>query len=122
MLYVHNEPDTVRYTQDEIRDIHEKVNTLLLDIKKAGFNLWVKDHHKRPGGIDLSVADYVVECPVELLDTDKFAQVLSVRSKCLEHISGTCYNALTQQAATKPNKGFYKVYCRGIEKIYKNTL
>lgn len=72
------------------------MNTLLLDIKKAGYKLWVKDHHKRPVGIDLGVADYVVTCPVELIDTENFDRVISVRSKCLEHINGRCYNALTQ--------------------------
>ena len=46
----------------------------------------MKDHHKRPGKIDLSVADYVVECPVELLDTSKFSKVLSVRSKCVDYL------------------------------------
>lgn len=86
VLYVHNEPDEYRYTAEQIDDIHRRVNKLLFDIKKKGYILWVKDHHKRSGKIDLSVADYVVECPVELLDTSKFSKVLSVRSKCVDYL------------------------------------
>lgn len=120
VLYIHNEPDQVRYTHSEILRVHELVEGLLRKLKDKGYTVWFKDHHKRPGGINTAgIVDKIIDCPVELMDTKQFAHVLSVRSKCVTHITGNCYNGLTREAVTKSKDNFMHVYERGIQKLLK---
>lgn len=118
ILLVHNEPDTVRYTEDEIVRIHDAVGELVRDMKAAGYTVWVKDHHKRGGRCDLTMADMVIGTPIELIDTDAFKHIVSVRSKCVEDLPNG-FNGLTREAVTKCKAGFMHAYTRGIEKLRK---
>lgn len=119
VLYIHNEPDTARYTKEEIDKIHADVGELLADIISEGYEVWVKDHHKRGGRCDFSMADRMVQSPPELLDTSKYALVISVRSKCVEGLANG-FNGVTRDAVTKCAKGFAHVYERGIAKVRKH--
>lgn len=119
VLYVHNEPDTVRYTPEEVDAVHTMVGDLLRDMKAAGYTVWVKDHHKRAGRCDLPAADLVVPCPVELLDTSLFEHVVSVRSKCVCGLDNG-FNGVTREAVTKCTKGFLHAYARGVAKIRRH--
>lgn len=114
VLYVHNEPDTVRYSPDEIAMIHLEVHDLLVEAASAGYEVWVKDHHKRPGRCDLPgrVFDY----PVELADTERFLHVVSVRSKCVDGLPNG-FNGVTLGAVVNCNGGFAHAYMRGVAKL-----
>lgn len=114
VLYVHNEPDTVRYTEDEIAMIHQEVYDMLAEAAAAGYEVWVKDHHKRPGRCDLpgKAFDY----PVELADTSLFLHVVSVRSRCVAGLANG-FNGVTIGAVVNCNGGFAHAYLRGVGKI-----
>lgn len=114
VLYVHNEPDTVRYSDDEIAMIHQEVHDLLAEAEAAGYEVWVKDHHKRAGRCDLPgrVFDY----PVELADTSRFLHVVSVRSRCVADLPNG-FNGVTLGAVVKCTGGFAHAYMRGLHKL-----
>lgn len=121
ILFVHNEPDPIKYSYEEINEIHQLIEQLLRDIKDMGYVIWFKDHHKRPGKIHTEgLVDKILDCPIELLDTNKFSKILSVRSKCLQHVKGNCINGVTREAVTKCKKDFAHAYKKGIAKLRKN--
>lgn len=123
ILYIHNEPDEIRYNAVDIEQIHNDVRTLLKELKDAGYSIWFKDHHKRPGRLYIDdLVDKIIDCPIELLDTKKFYRIVSIRSRALDIIQGDCYNGVTLEAVTKCRKNFAHVYKRGIEKLRKNLI
>ena len=122
ILFVHNTPDD-KYTQEEKEEIYKELEFLLQDIKKAGYNIHFKEHHKRKDNHSLSdIVDQVIQdVPVELIpNLDKYKYIVSVRNNFLQYLQNdNVVNALTQEAVTKCKKNWKYVYSRGIFKIRK---
>lgn len=123
ILFVHNEPDS-KYTEEEKQELYKELENLFIDIKKAGYTLWIKEHHKRTSGLDFSkYADNIISgLPLELIpNLDKYKYVVSLRNNYL-HFNDklqNSINALTQEAVTKCKKNWKYVYNRGIVKLRK---
>lgn len=123
VLFVHNEPESKKYTKEERLKIYNEIVQLLHKIKNKGYKLWVKTHHKRRSAIDFrKLADRVVDTiPLELVpNLSKFKYIISVRNSGIENLNyENCINGLTKEAITKCNKNWPYVYSRGIQKIKK---
>lgn len=118
ILFIHNEPDDIRYNSMERYKIYDSIRRLLIHLKYKGYTIWFKDHHKRPGRLYVEdIVDAMVECPVELLNTQKFRHVVSVRSRCVDYLQGNCYNGLTREDIQNNTHGFADIYLRGLDNI-----
>lgn len=122
ILFVHNVPDE-KYTEEEKQELYKELELLLQDIKKAGYKIHFKQHHKRKDTYPIEkIADVIIsDIPIELIpNIEQYKYVVSVRNNFLQHInSDNVINALTQQAVTKCKKNWKYVYSRGIFKIRK---
>lgn len=122
ILFVHNEPDN-KYTEEERILLYKEIIELLQELRKQGYIIHLKLHHKRRSNISFNaLADKIIDnIPLELIDNlDKYKYVISVRNSGVENINNpNCVNGLTKEAITKCKKNWKYVYSRGIQKIKK---